>query len=95
MGERRNFARQYTFEDGKINEELDRLFIEVKRLWLGKVKEYADFPIINFNDSQEFDGVDLSEQEDETADAISDFSNTILSWENDVLCYENEILYYN
>jgi len=95
MVERRNFARLYTFEDGRLNEELDRLFIEAKRLWLGKVKEYADFPIINFNEDQEFDGVDISEQEDETSDAISDFSGTILSWENYVLCYENEVLYYN
>ena len=63
MTERRNFARQYTFEDGRLNEELDRLFIEAKRLWSGKVKEYAEFPIISFDNSQSFtvsgDGIGL------------------------------------
>jgi len=54
VDKRRNFARKYLFADSKLNEELDRIFVELKRIWEGKVKEYADLPVINFNSQQTF-----------------------------------------
>ncbi len=54
MAEKRNFVRKYLFEDSKLNEELDRIFIELKRLYHGKMKEHAQIPVIQFHTNQTF-----------------------------------------